>query len=281
MPKVKATDPIKVLERLLTALEQELLEAPEEEILQGAADLGMDPQMRGSAAFLGLFHPAKMQIADFFGDLGVWQEIVAESRLRAPPPAAALAPRVLADWAGGQAKAGRRIRRAVKDGESQESEQSGRLDGEAPLERLRKLPFFQGFSEVELKELLRAGTWQSRAADEELVGKYAEVIQPRGRMAVVVEGRCAVLRGGERLGILERGDCFGDSLLPGTTVRALGAVMLLELSVRALEQVPPALRHKLNQMFVRGLRTALARMRGSRSAAETDVLATDRSASRG
>jgi hypothetical protein len=42
------------LERLIQGLEQELLAAPDEEFLAGAQELGMNPQMKGSAAFLGV-----------------------------------------------------------------------------------------------------------------------------------------------------------------------------------------------------------------------------------
>lgn len=41
-------------ERLLAALERELVEATDEEILEAASDLGMNPAMKGSAAFLGI-----------------------------------------------------------------------------------------------------------------------------------------------------------------------------------------------------------------------------------
>lgn len=41
-------------ERLLAALERELLEATDEEILEAARDLGMNPAMKGSAAFFGV-----------------------------------------------------------------------------------------------------------------------------------------------------------------------------------------------------------------------------------
>lgn len=43
-------------ERLLIALERELIEATDEEILEAARDLRMNPEMRGSAAFIGLTH---------------------------------------------------------------------------------------------------------------------------------------------------------------------------------------------------------------------------------
>jgi hypothetical protein len=42
------------LERLIHGLEQELLSAPDEEFVAGARDLGMNPDMKGSAAFLGV-----------------------------------------------------------------------------------------------------------------------------------------------------------------------------------------------------------------------------------
>jgi hypothetical protein len=41
-------------EQLLAALERELIEATDEEILEAASDLGMNPAMRGSAAFFGV-----------------------------------------------------------------------------------------------------------------------------------------------------------------------------------------------------------------------------------
>jgi hypothetical protein len=42
------------LERLIHGLEQELLSAPDEEFVAGARDLGMNPDMKGSAAFIGV-----------------------------------------------------------------------------------------------------------------------------------------------------------------------------------------------------------------------------------
>ena len=53
-------------ERVLEALGQELIESTDEELLQAAKDLGMDPTMRGSAAFMGLKYPAIPRMSDFF-----------------------------------------------------------------------------------------------------------------------------------------------------------------------------------------------------------------------
>ena len=45
------------LESLLTALERELIGATDEEVLAAAAELGMNPSMKVSAAFVGIKSP--------------------------------------------------------------------------------------------------------------------------------------------------------------------------------------------------------------------------------
>jgi hypothetical protein len=65
--QMKGVFPEAALERLLAALECELIEATDEEILEAAHDLGMKPEMKGSAAFLGLRYAIGAHFADFFG----------------------------------------------------------------------------------------------------------------------------------------------------------------------------------------------------------------------
>jgi hypothetical protein len=60
--------PETALGRILDALERELLEASDADILEAADDLGMKPLMKGSAAFIGLRHSGVVPRAeDFFG----------------------------------------------------------------------------------------------------------------------------------------------------------------------------------------------------------------------
>jgi hypothetical protein len=54
------------LQSLLAGLERELLQASDEEVRQAAADLRMDPDMKGSIAWLGIFFPAKGRLEDVF-----------------------------------------------------------------------------------------------------------------------------------------------------------------------------------------------------------------------
>lgn len=58
--------PETTLERLLEALERELVAASDAEIIAAANDLGMQPHMKGSAAFMGLKYPMRPRFDYFF-----------------------------------------------------------------------------------------------------------------------------------------------------------------------------------------------------------------------
>ncbi len=79
--KVITPFPEVTLGRILAALEHELMEASDGEILEAAADLGMDPSMKGSAAFLGLKYPAVPRLQDFFSMAGSPDARLAVERL--------------------------------------------------------------------------------------------------------------------------------------------------------------------------------------------------------
>jgi hypothetical protein len=53
--------PERALERLLLALERDVTEATDEEVMSAARELGMNPAMKGSAAFFGVTVPAWFQ----------------------------------------------------------------------------------------------------------------------------------------------------------------------------------------------------------------------------
>ena len=61
---MNATRADRGLERLLRALEQELLDAPDREILAAAAQLGMNPTMRGSSAWFGVTFALRRRAAE-------------------------------------------------------------------------------------------------------------------------------------------------------------------------------------------------------------------------
>ena len=71
------------LERLIDAMAEDLAEASDEEVLQACADLGMNPEMRGSAAFFGLKGPS-IRLDDFFDleELRTYFPHIPESKLQ-------------------------------------------------------------------------------------------------------------------------------------------------------------------------------------------------------
>lgn len=76
--KVNVALPEAVLTRILEAFGQELIDASDEEIIEAAKDLGMDPHMKGSAAFLGLTFPTRMNVSDVF-DLEAIKDLIART----------------------------------------------------------------------------------------------------------------------------------------------------------------------------------------------------------
>jgi hypothetical protein len=78
--KVKVALPEMVLTRILEAFGQELIDASDEEIIEAAKDLGMDPHMKGSAAFLGLTFPTRLNVSDVF-DLEAIEDLIPRSKL--------------------------------------------------------------------------------------------------------------------------------------------------------------------------------------------------------
>jgi cobalamin biosynthesis protein CbiG len=74
--KLNVIEPETALNRILDALERELIDASDEEILEAAKDLGMNPLMKGSAAFLGL---QTLSFAEFFESEAL-REVLARAR---------------------------------------------------------------------------------------------------------------------------------------------------------------------------------------------------------
>lgn len=70
------------LQRVLAELERELLQTSDEEVLQAAGDLGIDPDMKGSIAWLGIHFSAKPRLDEVF-DIDAFRK---QMRRRLTPP---------------------------------------------------------------------------------------------------------------------------------------------------------------------------------------------------
>ncbi|MGA2563096.1 MAG: hypothetical protein ABSF96_05990 [Steroidobacteraceae bacterium] len=59
---MKSTPPELALERILIALERDVIDATEEELMTAARELGMNPSMKGSAAFFGVTEAIRAKV---------------------------------------------------------------------------------------------------------------------------------------------------------------------------------------------------------------------------
>jgi hypothetical protein len=115
----------------------------------------------------------------------------------------------------------------------QERQQARRDDSNS----LRRLRFFDRFSESEIEEVLNASTLSQHAAGSVIVQEGAI----ENAFYIVVVGTAEVRRAGRALHRLEKGDCYGEAgFLPGqrstSSVVAQSQVLALKVSGTRLEQ---------------------------------------------
>jgi hypothetical protein len=80
--KLTIRNPENALERTLDALAVELIDVSDEEIMEAAKELGMNPMMKGSAAFLGLRIPSIADFSEFFESEGFQSALAALAHAR-------------------------------------------------------------------------------------------------------------------------------------------------------------------------------------------------------
>ncbi|RME33124.1 MAG: serine/threonine protein kinase [Gammaproteobacteria bacterium] len=120
--------------------------------------------------------------------------------------------------------------------------------------RIKSLAFFEGFTDSEVWEIIRAGLWEEYAQGSEIIteGDLDDAFY------VVVQGEVAVFKGGHRVGELGSGDCFGEmaylsSSRRTATIRALSDVQLLKLNATLIEQVSKDCQLRFCKVFLRTL----------------------------
>ncbi|MFM1886094.1 MAG: hypothetical protein RL026_1251 [Pseudomonadota bacterium] len=140
-------------------------------------------------------------------------------------------------------------------------QRTGGIEQEEQFALLRRLKFFHEFSHAEIREVLRAGSWQEYLPGEAIVNEG----ELDDRFYVLLSGSCDVERNASVVGKLAAGDCFGEiSYLPGArraaSVRARSAVSVLRVSATLLEQVSAASQLRFTKVF---LRSMILRLQGT------------------
>jgi serine/threonine protein kinase len=127
--------------------------------------------------------------------------------------------------------------------------------------RLRELPFFKDFGEVELWEVVRIGTWQTIDARTVLLRESEQ----GDSLYLVIEGDLEVSITGKAVGELKPGGCFGEILYfadaverRSTTVTARGRCTVMQLKAASLRAASPACQVGFNKAVMRVLVERLA-----------------------
>jgi serine/threonine protein kinase len=129
---------------------------------------------------------------------------------------------------------------------------AGRNDAEK-FNALRATPFFERFSDAELREVLQFCKWRS-------VSNSTPILK-EGSMGnaffILTHGVVKVIKGGKIIGFLHKGDCFGEiKRLPGSTyVRTTGVesgsdCVLFEIDLDVLDKASLECRFQFSEAFL-------------------------------
>jgi CRP-like cAMP-binding protein len=128
------------------------------------------------------------------------------------------------------------------------------IDDEERFAVMRKLRFFHDFSHAEIREVMRAGVWTECQPGE-------PVLRPGDiddRFYIVVSGAVRLSRGGDIIGRVPAGGCFGEAGYAegsrrDTVVEAESAVTMLKVTATLLEQSSLSCQLRFHKVFVREL----------------------------
>lgn len=133
------------------------------------------------------------------------------------------------------------------------------IDDEERFSVMRKLRFFHDFSHGEIREVMRAGVW-TECQPGEAVLRPGDIDD---RFYIVVSGTVRLSRGGDIIGRVPTGGCFGEAGYAegsrrDTVVEAESAVTMLKVTATLLEQSSVSCQLRFHKVFVRELDRAAA-----------------------
>ena len=128
------------------------------------------------------------------------------------------------------------------------------------FELVRKLSFFNEFSDAEVEEVLDVTLWENFSAAEPIISS-GDVSQS---FYIIVTGEVSVQVADKQIALLEAGDCVGEMgyLVDDTrsaTVVAAGDLALLKIDAALIEWASIPCQMRFNKAFIRVLINRLAR----------------------
>ncbi len=132
------------------------------------------------------------------------------------------------------------------------AEHSGFADTDK-FETLRKLSFFENFTDAELWEVANMSSWHSAGAGEVLMKEG----EPGNFFCILADGEVKVTKRGKLLNLLRIGEAFGEMayLSKAAPVRVadvtvMGDAKIISVTTPNLEQASDACRHKFDRAFM-------------------------------
>ena len=121
------------------------------------------------------------------------------------------------------------------------------------FETLRKLPFFENFSDAELWEVARISSWRAAARGESLMREGDMGVN----FCILAEGQVKVTKKGKLLNILKPGEPFGEMAYLSKTARLRVAdvtvasdAKIITVPTQMLAQATESCRHKFDRAFM-------------------------------
>jgi serine/threonine protein kinase len=133
------------------------------------------------------------------------------------------------------------------------------IDAEERFNSVKPLSFFQEFNDAEVWEIVRACGWQDFEPGAEIITE-GEVDDS---FFIIISGSVEVRKGGQTVGLLGAGDCFGEmGYLSKTersaTIVAQEAVRLMKINSTLIDQVSVDCQLHFSRVFLRTLVKRLA-----------------------
>jgi serine/threonine protein kinase len=121
------------------------------------------------------------------------------------------------------------------------------------FETLRKLPFFEEFSDGELWEVARISAWRHAATGETLMKEG----EPGDFFCILATGQVKVSKGGRLLNLLRAGEPFGEMAylskgeqVRGADVTAMTEANIISVPTADLTRASETCRHKFDRAFI-------------------------------
>jgi len=111
------------------------------------------------------------------------------------------------------------------------------INFEEKFNALKNIAFFKGFTSSELAEVLKATQWVKHEDTSTIITEG----QIEDSFYIIIVGEAVVKKQGKRLGVLKKGDCFGEMAYLGKTARtatieALGDTILMKINASVIDQ---------------------------------------------